>query len=118
MAFSQLMEKADVSRQKLTAKFPTAFAGSNWLPELAARIRSEHEAVGRSARNALDHASACGQMLIEAKDQLEHGEWLPWLKAHCEIPPRTASHYMRLAKRLPKSASVADLSVTVRHQHS
>jgi hypothetical protein len=87
--------------------------GSNSLPDLAARIQREHEAVGTGARSALEHAIACGQTLIEAKDQLEHGEWESWLRKHCpQIRPRTASHYMRLAKRLPKSASLADLSVT------
>jgi hypothetical protein len=87
-------------------------AGSNWLAELAARIRSEHEAVGSAVRSALDHAVAAGQMLIEAKSSLPHGGWLLWLRSHCKIPPRTASHYMRLAKRLPESARVADLTVT------
>ena len=77
-------------------------AGSNWLAELAARIRSEHEAVGSAVRSALDHAVAAGQMLIEAKSSLPHGGWLLRLRSHCKIPPRTASHYMRLAKRLPE----------------
>jgi hypothetical protein len=61
----------------MTADERRAYDRSNSLADLAARIKNEHEAVGRAVRGAL-----------------------------------TASHYMRLAKRLPKSANVADLSVT------
>jgi hypothetical protein len=53
--------------------------------------------------------------LIKAKDQLGHGEWLPWLGDHCQVPERTAQLYMRLARHAPelerKSATVADLSL-------
>ena len=45
---------------------------------------------------------------------MQHGEWLPWLREHCEIPERTAQLYMRLASRRPQleeSATVADLTV-------
>jgi hypothetical protein len=39
-------------------------------------------------------------MLIEAREsnQLKHGQWLPWLRDQCGISPRTAQHYMRLAR--------------------
>jgi hypothetical protein len=35
---------------------------------------------------------------MEAKELLDHGQWMPWLKEHCDLPQRTANLYMRLAK--------------------
>jgi hypothetical protein len=89
---------------------------SNSLSDLAARIRSEHEAALLNMRRGLEHAIAAGNLLIEAKAQLKHGQWLPWLEEVCPaLPERTATHYMRLARHAPelesKSATVADLTV-------
>jgi hypothetical protein len=87
--------------------------GSNSLADLATRIQQEHSNVGHAVRQALRHAVIAGQLLIEAKGQLKHGQWLPWLRGHCNIPERTVSHYMRLARRFAnKSAKLADLTVT------
>jgi hypothetical protein len=70
---------------------------SNRLPELAARIRAEHEACIVALKRGLQHAVAAGKMLIEAKAALKHGEWLPWLRDHCQLPERTARRYMTIA---------------------
>jgi hypothetical protein len=87
---------------------------SNSLGDLAARITTAHEQVGLAARNALEHAMAAGDLLAEAKDRVGHGRWETWLKI-LNIPPRTASHYMRLAENRElieaKSANVADLTI-------
>jgi hypothetical protein len=60
------------------------------LVDIATLIRREHEAVASSAKKALAHAIAAGELLIEAKKQVKHGEWLPWLGTNCEISERTA----------------------------
>jgi hypothetical protein len=92
-------------------------AGSNSLPELAARIRAEHEATGAALKSSIDHSIAAGALLIEAKAKVPHGQWLPWLRDNCAISERTAQLYMRLAKNRTeieasaKSASVADLTL-------
>ena len=56
-------------------------AGDNSLPDLAARIKAEHEAVSTALKESVAHAIAAGELLIEAKAQLGHGQWLPWLMA-------------------------------------
>jgi hypothetical protein len=85
---------------------------SNSLADLAARIEAEHAAASEAARNHVEHAMLAGELLIEAKAQLGHGRWLPWL-ADRGIVERTAQLYMRLArnKETIKSATVADLTV-------
>lgn len=50
-----------------------------------------------------------GKRLAEAKEQLSHGEWLPWLDREVEFSERSAQQYMRLWKEYGKSATVADL---------
>jgi Protein of unknown function (DUF3102) len=71
---------------------------SNWLTELAARIKAEHEATAATMKRSVEHAMAAGDLLIEAKARLSHGQWLPWLTEHCAISERSAQLYMRIAK--------------------
>jgi len=39
-----------------------------------------------------------GRRLVEAKELLTHGEWLPWLKRETEFSERSAQDYMRVFK--------------------
>jgi len=82
---------------------------------LPAKINAEHEAAFGSAREALEHARRAGELLLEAKAALKHGEWLPWIESNCKFGERTARNYMQLAtgwERLQeKSATVADLGL-------
>jgi Protein of unknown function (DUF3102) len=87
------------------------FSRSNSLTDLVARINAEHEAAGSALKRSLQHAMAAGDLLREAKAQLSHGQWLPWLKMHCNIPERTARLYMRLAQNRREIGNVADLTV-------
>lgn len=84
---------------------------SNRLPILQAEIRTAHAAAIAAAQTAVDRARDAGVRLIEAKELLGHGAWLPWLK-ETGISPRTAQDYMQLA-RIPeaKYATVAHLGI-------
>jgi hypothetical protein len=90
---------------------------SNSLADLAARIRAFHRATAEALRHSVENAMAAGDLLIEAKAQLKHGQWLPWLRDHCAMSERTAQLYMRCAKNRSaieeqaKSATVADLTL-------
>ena len=53
-----------------------------------------------------------GKRLVEAKEQLSHGEWLPWLEEKVAFSERSAQQYMRLWKEYGKSALSADLSIS------
>jgi hypothetical protein len=71
---------------------------SNSLTDLAARIKVEHTAVDAALKDSLRHALAAGELLVEAKALVPHGQWLPWLRDRCAISERTAQLYMRCAK--------------------
>ncbi|HMF24415.1 MAG TPA: DUF3102 domain-containing protein [Pseudolabrys sp.] len=85
------------------------------LTDLAQRIAVEHDAVAAALQSALQHAIATGELLIEAKAKVRHGQWLKWLAANCEVPKRTAAHYMALARDRQKlcdqNGNVLPLSV-------
>jgi Protein of unknown function (DUF3102) len=57
-----------------------ALEQSNSLAVLAAQIKSEHEAVSGALKESVRHAVSAGELLIEAKQQLKHGDWLTWLQ--------------------------------------
>ncbi len=85
------------------------------LTQLAEQITCEHALAREAARSALEHARVAGELLLQAKEQVAHGEWLPWLGTNFEFSERTAQGYMRLSRQWPeleaKAQRVADLSV-------
>ena len=63
-------------------------------------------------RNAGQSILEIGKRLNEAKAQLSHGEWLPWLRGKVDISERSAQDFMRLAREYSKSAEIADLGAS------
>lgn len=53
-----------------------------------------------------------GRCLIEAKDMLPHGEWLPWLNERVELSERTAQKFMKLAREWSNPNTLADLGAS------
>jgi hypothetical protein len=98
-------------QQEVDDTMSTDVAASNSLADLAASIRAEHQGARAAIKRGIEHAMAAGDLLIEAKAQVPHGQWLLWLREHCDVPERTASHYMRLARRRAEIGKVADLTV-------
>jgi hypothetical protein len=79
-----------------------ALNDSNRLPVLATSINDHLAAADAATRRGLEHAIAAGTLLIEAKDLVGHGEWIPWLQANCRLGERQAQTYMRLARNRHK----------------
>jgi hypothetical protein len=69
------------------------------LAHLAERINAAHAAAETALRAGLDHARTAGELLVQAKAQLGHGQWLPWLERNVCFSLRTAQAYMRVARR-------------------
>jgi len=85
------------------------------LPVLAKKINTAHQQCESAARSAVQHALEAGKLLIQAKEQVPHGGWLPWLNENCECSERSARTYMRVARELPNIEGnrqrAADLSL-------
>lgn len=91
-----------------TTKSPPA--APEHLDALGLGIRAELVLVEVAYERMVDSALRCGDLLIEAKAQLPHGEWKPWLRENFWIVDRhsgrrekrgyhTAVSYMRLARK-------------------
>lgn len=53
-----------------------------------------------------------GARLIEAKTQLNHGEWTDWLEQKVSFSESTAQRFMRLAKEYPKPSALTVLGAS------
>jgi hypothetical protein len=100
-----------------TDKSITDLSRSNSLVDLAAKIKAAHTAVDTALKQSLQHAMEAGKLLIQAKAEVPHGQWLPWLRDHCAISERTAQLYMRVANNredieLQIRNDVADLTLS------
>lgn len=84
---------------------------SNRLAVLAADIKATHKAIKASAEQMAEQAIAAGNLLIEAKAAVRHGEWRSWLDINVGMSERSAQRYMQLARSGMKSATVADLGI-------
>ena len=60
-------------------------------------------------RQAGEAVYEIGRCLLEAKAQLRHGEWLPWLRDEAAFSEASAQRYMRLAREYGESRIVTDL---------
>jgi hypothetical protein len=85
------------------------------LQDFAARINTAHAACEGAFKAGLLQAREAGELLLQAKELVAHGAWLPWLEANCTVSERTAQGYMRVARRWveleAKAPRAADLSV-------
>lgn len=53
-----------------------------------------------------------GKRLMEAKAQLKHGEWLPWLSEKVEFSETSAQRFMQLAREYGNTSLVGDLGTS------
>lgn len=71
--------------------------------EDAAVIGQLYAAARKSQVDSVRYLIECGSKLIEKKNSMEHGSWLPWLSANGEVlgfaSRQTASRLMKLASK-------------------
>ncbi len=53
-----------------------------------------------------------GKRLIEAKQQLQHGDWIPWLKNRVDFSEISAQRFMKIAREFSNPSPVTDLPYT------
>jgi hypothetical protein len=53
-----------------------------------------------------------GKRLIEAKEQLQHGEWGRWLEEKVEFSQDTARNFMRAAEAFPNSETIRNFPIS------
>ena len=83
-------------------------------PESRIVIRQKTTEIHRLVKRAAADLVELGQLLLDVKDQLRHGQFGIWLAAEFEWNETTAQRYMRLA-RVFKSGTVPDLPIKALH---
>lgn len=81
---------------------------------LATTANTEYAKANECAQGAIEHARAAGDALIQAKGNMEHGQWLGWLANNWSHDERTAQRLMRLAsgwEELANTTRLSDLSI-------
>jgi hypothetical protein len=68
------------------------------LKELASKINAAHQQSVKHAAKANERAVEAGELLLQAKSRVQHGEWQPWLKKNITVSRRHAQRYMLLAE--------------------
>lgn len=74
---------------------------------LAQDIQREHDAAQQCGSDAVNHAIACGRLLLQQKAAMQHGEFGKWLAANVTISRDTVVAYMRAASVSPQILSTA-----------
>jgi len=90
-------------------KLPQNAVSTEISTETVAEIGREHELPQSAFRAAIGHAIRCGELLIDAKAQVRHGEWSSWLAEHFAGSERTARGYMRLARNRQRVADMPSI---------
>jgi hypothetical protein len=84
--------------------------GDNRLTDLAERIHSADQKMAAASREASELAPEAGRLLIEAKAECRHGQWLPFLE-RAGMAERQAQRLMTLARSGLKTDTVSDLGI-------
>jgi len=66
---------------------------------LADSIKAEVRRAKAGAETAVAASIRVGELLIEAKEKVPHGQFQQWLNDHCDIGLRQAQRYLSLAKK-------------------
>lgn len=66
--------------------------------QLQTAINREHEFVRQSAKDMVQHALNCGNLLMQAKERVPHGGWAAWVDANFKGSEWVARKYMQLAR--------------------
>jgi Protein of unknown function (DUF3102) len=64
---------------------------------MAREINQAHRSAHSYANDAVKDAIRCGQLLIDAKRAMPHGDFRLWIEKHCEFEQSTATRYMKAA---------------------
>jgi hypothetical protein len=86
----------------------------NDLASIATQINTLHRIIEDSLRQSVQDAIRVGRLLSEMKDNLKHGDFLPWVKLNCRFSERTAYNYIALHQHQNKIATVANLQEAYR----
>ena len=76
---------------------------------LSKELNELHKNIEGKLRSTVQNAIRVGELLTQAKDDLPHGEFLPWIEKNCIFKRITAFNYMRVYEYKSKCLTVEHL---------
>ncbi|TGN20801.1 DUF3102 domain-containing protein [Leptospira idonii] len=82
----------------------------------ALRIIELHDSVIGGMRNVLQNSILIGEELSKKKQELGHGNWIPWIEGNLPFSERSARNYIRLFenKEVLNRQPIADLKSAIK----
>ena len=68
-----------------------------------------HQQIEGKLRSTVQDAIRAGELLTQAKDDLPHGAFLPWIGKNCIFGDKTAERYMKVFEHKGKIVTVSNL---------
>ncbi|MET3135666.1 hypothetical protein AAKU61_000004 [Undibacterium sp. GrIS 1.2] len=68
---------------------------------IASEINAHHQAATSKANEAINHAKDAGDLLLEVKKALPHGQFSQWMDENIQVSTRQAQRYMAVAQGKP-----------------
>ena len=68
---------------------------------LAQKINVAHRHAISHADKAIEYARQAGELLLSVKNDLPHGDFIPWVECNVDVTPRQAQRYMAAAQGRP-----------------
>lgn len=112
MSLPTTAEKPQVSEHNALVSTGTeaALLVSSKTLSIIADINESHRLALSHRDSAVEHAIRCGELLLEQKARLEHGEFINWIKTNCTFAQSTATRYMAAAKQKTTGVAISSLS--------
>lgn len=79
------------------------------LTDIKDRIINCHNGIHGSMKQALNYALEAGKLLTDIKNELEHGEFLPWAEKNLPFSRQTSDRYVKLYRYKSKMPTVSNL---------
>jgi hypothetical protein len=77
----------------------------------AEKLKATAERIRQAVKRTIEDIIAVGNDLLAVKQELEHGQWLPWLRVEFGWTDRTARNFMAVAEHFGKSETISDLRI-------
>jgi len=86
------------------------------VDRIAIRIIELHDSVIGGMRNVLQNSILIGEELSKKKQELGHGNWIPWIDSNLPFSERSARNYLRLYENrdILNRQPIADLKSAIK----
>ncbi|SMR81497.1 Protein of unknown function [Aliiroseovarius halocynthiae] len=81
---------------------------------IASIINAKHRVIAAHERSMKKIAADIGEMLIEKKAELKHGEFIPWVEQWCSFSERHARNYIKIADTKRKRVADFEACASIR----